>query len=224
MKFLNTIFLQIVDPILNTKEIISPELAGIEIFNDDFYKLITLFVLNLLITIIIGRLIYYPFNGRKKQFLFTYLLIGTVIFFLCFALKSFKFNTGIAIGLFALLGIVRFRTDAIPIKEMSYLFVFIGISLINAFSKKMSLYEIVFINFSSIAILYIMELFLKGKTITKPASMELVYGNITKTNPEKRDELIAELSAQTGLNIERVKIGKMNLKTQEVEIKVYYNK
>jgi hypothetical protein len=208
--------------LLNATKSVKPELFGIEIFNDDFYKLIVLFALNLVITIIIGRLIYYPFNGKKKQFLFAYLLIAAVGFFLCFALKAFKFNTGVAIGLFALLGIIRFRTDPIPIKDMSYLFVFIGLSMINAFSKKMSLYEIVFINTAAITILYFMELFLKGKTITKPASMELVYGNIAKTNPEKRDELLAELTSQTGLKIERVKIGKINLKTQEVEIKVYY--
>ena len=94
--------------------------------------------------------------------------------------------------------------------------------MINAFSKKMSVYEIVFINTAAITILYFMELFLKGKTITKPSSMELVYGNIAKTNPERREELLAELTTQTGLKIERVKIGKMNLKTQEVEIKIYY--
>lgn len=210
--------------LLQSNKIASPELFGIEIFNEDFYKLIMLFCFNFLITFILARLIYYPFNGKKKQFLFAYILIATVIFFLCFALKSFKFNTGIAIGLFALLGIVRFRTDAIPIKEMSYLFIFIGISLINAFSKKMSIYEIVFINTTAITILYFMELFLKGKKIMKPASMELVYGNIAKTNPERREELLAELTTQTGLEIERVKIGKINLKTQEVEIKVYYNK
>jgi hypothetical protein len=215
MGIFNTVLLKATKPV-------RPELFGIEIFNDDFYKLNVIFALNLVITTIIGRLIYYPFNGKKKQFLFTYLLIASVVFFLCFALKAFKFNTGVAIGLFALLGIIRFRTDPIPIKEMSYLFVFIGLSMINAFSKKMSIYEIVFINTAAITILYFMELFLKGKTITKPSSMELVYGNIAKTNPERRDELLAELTTQTGLNIERVKIGKINLKTQEVEIKVYY--
>ncbi len=217
MELLNTVLLQ-------STKVSTPELFGIEIFNDDFYKLVVLFGFNFLITIILGRLIYYPFNGKKKQFLFAYILIATVIFFLCFALKSFKFNTGIAIGLFALLGIVRFRTDAIPIKEMSYLFIFIGLSLINAFSKKMSIYEIVFINTAAITILYFMELFFKSKKVIKPTSMELVYGNIAKTNPERREELLTELASQTGLNIERVKIGKINLKTQEVDIKIYYNK
>lgn len=210
MELYNTILLQ------------SNKVFGIEIFDEDFYKLVVLFAFNLLITTVIGRLIYYPFNAKKKQFLFTYLLIASVVFFLCFALKAFKFNTGVAIGLFALLGIIRFRTDAIPIKEMSYLFVFIGLSMINAFSKKMSIYEIVFINTAAITVLYFMELFLKGKTISKPSSMELVYGNIAHIKPENRELFFAELTTQTGVKIERIKIGKVNLKTQEVEVKIYY--
>ena len=210
---------------MNLLLIENPELFGIEIFDEDFYKLLLLFSFNLVVTFIIGRVIYYNFNNRKKQFLFAYMLIGSVVFFLCFALKAFKFNTGVAIGLFALLGIIRFRTDPIPIKEMSYLFIFIGLSMINAFSKKMSLYEIAFINFLSIAILYFMEMFLNTKTTEKTtATIDLIYGKIENTKPEKREILIADLSSQIGLEIEKVKVGKINLKTQEVNLKVYYKK
>lgn len=213
MTLLNTLFLQ------------TTEIFGIEIFDTDFYKLLLLYSFNFFVTFVIGRLIYYNFNGNKREFLFAYLLIASVVFFLCFALKAFKFNTGVAIGLFALLGIIRFRTDPIPIKEMSYLFVFIGLSMINAFSKKMSVYEIVFINFLSIAILYFMELFFNLKKVEKSTfSMEMIYGNIANTKPEKREELLTELTTQTGLDIERIKIGRINFKTQEVEIKVYYKK
>lgn len=210
---------------MNLLLIENSELFGIEIFDEDFYKLLLLFSFNLVVTFVIGRVIYYNFNNRKKQFLFAYMLIGSVVFFLCFALKAFKFNTGVAIGLFALLGIIRFRTDPIPIKEMSYLFIFIGLSMINAFSKKMSLYEIVFINFLSIAILYFMEMFLNTKTTEKTtATIDLIYGKIENTKPEKREILIADLSSQIGLEIEKVKVGKINLKTQEVNLKVYYKK
>lgn len=213
MTLLNTLFLQ------------TTEIFGIEIFDTDFYKLLLLYSFNFFVTFVIGRLIYYNFNGNKREFLFAYLLIASVVFFLCFALKAFKFNTGVAIGLFALLGIIRFRTDPIPIKEMSYLFVFIGLSMINAFSKKMSVYEIVFINFLAIAILYFMELFFNLKKVEKStSSLELIYGDIANTKPEKREELLAELTTQTGLEITRIKVGKINFKTQEVEIKVYYKK
>lgn len=219
MSILNPLFLQAIEPIA------SPEYFGIEIFNDDFYKLLVLFGINLLVTFIIGRLIYYPFNGKKKEFLFAYLFIASVIFFLCFALKAFKFNTGVAIGLFALLGIIRFRTDPIPIKDMSYLFIFIGLSMINAFSKKMSIYEIAFINLLMMSLATLSEIFLyKRPEVKKTASMELVYGNLRNLKPENKELLLADITSQTGMQVESIKIGKVNLKTQEVEIKVTYLK
>ena len=210
---------------LNLTLLKADKIFGIQIFNDDFYKLVLLFTFNFIVTFVIGRLIYYNFNGKKRQFLFAYIIIATIVFFLCFALKAFKFNTGVAIGLFALLGIIRFRTDPIPIKEMSYLFVFIGLSMINAFSKKMSIYEIVLINSLAIAIVAGMEFFFHKKIVQKTSfSMELIYGNIDNIKPDKREDLMAELTSKTGLNVSKIKIGKVNLKTQEVELKVYYTK
>ncbi len=212
MTFLTSVYLQ------------SNKVFGIEIFDEDFYKLLLLFGLNLLVTIILSRLVYYPFNGKKREFIFAYMIIATAIFFLCFALKAFKFNTGIAIGLFALLGIIRFRTDTIPVKEMVYLFVFIGVSMINAFSKKMSWYEIVFINVAFISVAAFAEMLLHQKKVVKPASMDLTYGNITNTKPENYETLVTDITNQTGLDIERIKVGKINLKTQEADLKVYYKK
>lgn len=219
MGFFNTLLLQAAGPILN-----STEIFGIEIFDKDFYKLLLLFGLNFFVSVILSRLVYYPFNGKKREFIFAYMIIATAIFFLCFALKAFKFNTGIAIGLFALLGVIRFRTDTIPVKEMVYLFVFIGVSMINAFSKKMSWYEIIFINLAFISIAAFAEMMLYQKLAIKPSSMEITYGNITNTKPENYENLLADITSQTGLEIERIKIGKINLKTQEVELKVYYKK
>ena len=200
-------------------------LFGIEIFDKDFYKLTLLFGLNIFVTLILARGIYYPFSQKKPQYLFTYILLSTVVFFLCVALKAFKFDAGVAIGLFALLGIMRFRTDAIPVKEMSYLFVFIGISMINAFSKKMSLYEIAFINLMAISIAFFMEILIFKKPVAKTIySLEMNYGRIYNLKPENYEALVADISSQTGLKITQVKIGKINLKTQDADLKVYYKK
>ena len=219
MRILNTTLLQVTEPVLK-----STEIFDIEIFDADFYKLLLLFGLNLFVTIILSRFVYYPFNGKKREFIFAYMIIATAIFFLCFALKAFKFNTGIAIGLFALLGIIRFRTDTIPVKEMVYLFVFIGASMINAFSKKMSWYEIIFINMAFVSVAAFAEMMLYQKKVIKPASIDITYGNINNTKPENYENLLTDITSQTGLNIERIKIGSINLKTQEVELKVYYTK
>lgn len=219
MSTFNPILLQV------SEKISSPEFFGIEIFNDDFYKLVVLFGINLLVTLLLARAVYYPFNNRKKEFVFSYMVVGSVIFFLCFALKAFKFNTGVAIGLFALLGIIRFRTNPIPIKEVSYLFVFIGISMINAFSKKMSIYEIAFINVILLSLATFAEIFLHQRPLVKTtANLDLVYGNLLNLKPENYEALLVDIQSQTGVEVKNIKIGKVNLKTQEVEIKVTYLK
>jgi len=111
---------------------------NIPLFDEDFYKMAFLFFINLFFLTIIIRWFYYG-STRKKHYLFTYYLIGLVVFFLCFTLKKYKLDIGLAIGLFAIFGIIRYRTESIPIKEMTYLFIVIGVSLMNAFvNKKMS--------------------------------------------------------------------------------------
>ncbi|MEN8787118.1 MAG: DUF4956 domain-containing protein [Flavobacteriales bacterium] len=210
---------------LNTFFLSSTEVFGIEVFDNDFYKLLVLFGLNFLSTIILARFIYYPYNNKKREFIFAYMVVSSVIFFLCFALKAFKFNTGVAIGLFALLGVIRFRTDTISLKEMAYLFVFIGVSMINAFSKKMSLYEIGFINLAFISITAIGEMLLQQKTVVKrTANFELTYANLTNLNPENYPALKADISSKTGLNVQSVKITSIDLKTNEAKLKVYFEK
>ena len=131
------------------------EFLGIPVFDmEDFWKLIIKGSFNLLITTIIIRYIYYPVT-RNKDYLFTYFLISLTVFVLCFLLDNVKLELGFALGLFAIFGIIRYRTDPIPIKEMTYLFLVIGISVINALAnKKISYLELVFANFFIIGITY----------------------------------------------------------------------
>ena len=122
------------------------DFMNIPLFDEDFYKMAFLFFTNLFFLTIIIRWFYYG-STPKKNYLFTYYLIGLIVFFLCFTLKKYKLDIGLAIGLFAIFGIIRYRTESIPIKEMTYLFIVIGVSLMNAFvNKKMSFAEIIFAN------------------------------------------------------------------------------
>jgi hypothetical protein len=124
---------------------------------EDFSQLVFRFVFNLLFTFVIVFLIYAK-NSRRKDFYFSYFAIGTTIFTLCFLLESVKLELGFALGLFAIFGIIRYRTDPIPIKEMTYLFVIIGISVINALSgKKVSYIELIFVNLAIVATMWILE-------------------------------------------------------------------
>ena len=100
-------------------------------FSEDIYVLLIRLGINLAFLTIIIRFLYYP-KTKRKDYLFTYYLIGLITFFLCFGLKKLDIDTGMGLGLFAIFGIIRYRTDAIEIKEMTYLFLIIGISVVNA--------------------------------------------------------------------------------------------
>ena len=119
------------------------EFLGTPLFDSkDFFKLIVKAAFNLAMILVIVRYIYYPIT-KNKDYLFTYLLISLTVFLLCILLDSVKIELAFALGLFAIFGIIRYRTDPIPIKEMTYLFLVIGVSVINALAnKKISKHEL----------------------------------------------------------------------------------
>lgn len=146
---------------------------GIKLINlGDFTELFVRLALNTLI--IIGVVFFmYAKNSRKKDFYFSYVAIGLVVFILCFLLNSVKLELGFALGLFAIFGIIRYRTDAIPIKEMTYLFVIIGVSVINALAnKKVSYTELIFANSIIVLGLWILE---KRLMLKQEGSITLIY-------------------------------------------------
>tara|TARA_B100001750_G_C15501486_1_gene597493 strand:- start:1032 stop:1673 length:642 start_codon:yes stop_codon:yes gene_type:complete len=196
------------------------EFLGIPVFDmEDFWKLIIKGSFNLLITTIIIRYIYYPVT-RNKDYLFTYFLISLTVFVLCFLLDNVKLELGFALGLFAIFGIIRYRTDPIPIKEMTYLFLVIGISVINALAnKKISYLELVFANFFIIGITYGLE---KIWLLKHESRKNISYEKIELIKPEKREELLADLKQRTGINIIRVEIGRIDFLRDTVNIRIFY--
>lgn len=185
------------------------EFLDIPFFDDDFYKMIFRFCINIFFLTIIIRFLYYK-NSKRKDYLFTYYMISLIVFFLCFTLKKYNLDIGMALGLFAIFGIIRYRTDTIPIKEMTYLFVVIGISVINSLAnKKMSYSEIVLANTLIIFVLTIIEKFWYLKN---EVSKNIVYGNLENIKPENYNFLKLDLETKTGLTINRVSIGDIDLK------------
>ncbi|MFT4523568.1 MAG: hypothetical protein ACI8ZN_002523, partial [Bacteroidia bacterium] len=133
------------------------DFLGIPLFDDDFYKMMFRFALNMFFLSLIIRYLYFN-TTRRKDYLFTYFMIGIMVFFLCFTLKKYELDLGMALGLFAIFGIIRYRTNSIDIKEMTYLFVVIGISVINSLAnQKMSYAEIVGANTAIFLALFIIE-------------------------------------------------------------------
>jgi len=181
--------------------------------------LIIRFTFNLLVVGIIVRGLYYTLT-RKKNYMFSFLLIGVVVFLVCFLLDSLDMTIGFALGLFAIFGIIRYRTNPIPIKEMTYLFVVIGVSVVNGLAtSKVTYLELVFTNIIVILIVYILEKVWLMKNETKKA---IDYEIIELIHPDKRAELIEDLKKRTGLPISRVEIGRINFLRDTVRLLIYY--
>lgn len=198
---------------------ISEIFANINWVSSDFYNLIIKFGFNLLFLTIIIRFLYYS-KTKRKDYLFTYYLIGTITFFLCFGLKKFGIDTGMGLGLFAIFGIIRYRTDAIEIKEMTYLFLIIGVSVVNALiNSSMSVGEVLLINISVVVITYVLEFMWLMKHETRKT---ITYERIDLILPEKYEEMKTDLQNRTGLSINRFDIGKIDFLNDTALVRIYY--
>jgi hypothetical protein len=196
------------------------ELFGINFIDiPGFLALILRFSFNLLILLILIRVLYYPI-AKRKDYLFTYILLGTAIFLLCFLLENVKLQLGLALGLFAIFGILRYRTSQIPIKEMTYLFVVICVSVINALAnKKVSYVELIFTNLIIIVIVFGLE---KIWLLKHESRKTIIYEKIDLIKPENYQLLLEDLESRTGLKINRIEIGRIDFLRDAARIIIYY--
>jgi len=196
--------------------------VGSKIFNDSgLIRLILKFALNFAVVMVLARWLYYS-TTRRKDYLFTYILISTIVFFLCYSLENVDLQLGFALGLFAIFGILRYRTDTMPIKEMTYLFIIIGISVINSLSNAQTgIWVILFINAVIILLTISME---KIWLLKHEASKLVLYEKINLINPENSQDLLEDLQKRTGIKkINRFEIGKIDFLRDTCEIKIFYD-
>ena len=196
-------------------------IAGVEVIDiPDFLELLLRFSLNMAVILALVRWLYYS-TTKRKDYLFTFILISTVIFLLCFLLESVKLQIGFALGLFAIFGIIRYRTDTIPAKEMTYLFLVIGISVINALtSARTSIIDLLFTNFIIIFITWGLE---KLWLLRHESSTIILYEKIELIKPERYDELVEDLRARTGIrNIIRVEKGKIDFLRDTCVLTIFF--
>lgn len=193
---------------------------GIKIINsEDFLNLLIRFFFNMVISVTIVRYLYYAV-AKRKDYLFTYILISATVFLLCFSLENVNLELGFALGLFAIFGIIRYRTAQIPIKEMTYLFIVIGIAVINALANKtVSYVELLFINLIIVVIVWGLE---KVWLLKHESSKRITYEKIDLIKPEKYNELLADIEERTGLKVNRVEVGAVNFLRDTANVKVYY--
>ncbi len=197
-----------------------PELLNIELMNwEDFFDLLLRTAFNLLVVIILVRYLYYRATPRK-DYLFTYILISQVVFYMVFLLENIKIELGFALGLFAIFGIIRYRTRQIPIREMTYLFLVIGISVINALAnRKVSYAELLLTNVALLFVTYLLEKVFLLKHETRKV---INYENVELIKPDRRAELKRDLEERTGLNINRLEIGRIDYLRDSARVIIYY--
>ena len=196
------------------------ELFGIEVINSQaLAELLIRFLFNFLVVFIIVRGIYLS-SSRQKDYYFAYILISTLVFLLCFLLGNVKLQIGFALGLFAIFGIIRYRTQLMPIKEMTYLFMIIGISVINALaSKKVSYAEILGTNAIMVIVIWMSEYFWRSR---HEGRKMIVFENVELISPDKSEALMLELKKRTGLEIYRIEIGDINFLRDSVKLMIYF--
>ena len=184
-----------------------------------YWNLLIRFIFNLGVLYVLVGLIYYRFS-KKAEYLFSYFLMGIMIFLICSILGSIDLNIGMALGLFAIFAIIRYRTITYTVRDITYLFIIIGISIVNSQANiPPPIFGAVVTNLSVILITYLLEIFLQKKSLS---NITVVYNKLELLKPGLKKELLDDLSLQTGKNIEKVTITKINISNGNAEIEVFY--
>lgn len=206
-------------------------LIGLTLFDPQhFISLVMRFVINLIAVTIMARCLYFP-RSHRRDYMFIFILMSMSIFLLVSLMEGDGMNIGAAMGLFAIFGIMRFRTEAVPIREMTYLFMHIALSVINALGRaeyhpKADYWDgfgIVTIIFVNVVFLVMAWLFESSKLVSSSCSKYIKYDNVALIVPEKRAELIADLEKRTGLKIDRIEIGLIDLLKDACLIRIFYD-
>ena len=208
------------------------EFLEVPLFDDDIFKMLIRFAFNLLVLALIVRFAIMP-SQNDREFAFTVSMLNITVFFICFALKKLEIDIGMALGLFAIFGVLRYRTNALPIKDMTYLFIVIGIAVINSLSNRKTSYaELMAANSLILIAALLKEKFVANgnsttqlkEQITKKIKKHTVeYDRLDLLSPDKAEELQADLAERTGMLISRVQVQNIDLKTNSVTLNVWCN-
>ena len=187
--------------------------------SSELLNLIIRFGFNLSIAFIIIKLIYQRNHSNNLDFVFTYFMFNSLIFFFAFLLGNITINMGFAFGLFAVFAILRYRTDPIPIKEMTYLFIVITIGVINALSgAEVSYAALLFTNIALVGLTYALETYWQNNTLIL---RNVQYEIIENIKPENHEKLRLDLEDRIGMPIIKFEIHRINFLRDTVRISIY---
>ena len=205
------------------------EFLEVPLFDDDIVKLLVRFSIDLVFLSLIVGLAIYP-NQREREFAFTAVMLNVIVFFICFTMKKLELDLGLALGLFAVFGVLRYRTDALRPKEMTYLFIVIGLAVINSLANKKTSYaEVLLVNSLIFATAMLKEWFVgrppstengkptngnnngKADTVSKMRKFSVEYDKLDWLADEHRELLLADLGKRTGMNVVRAEVKTIDL-------------
>ncbi len=190
--------------------------------SNDFAMMFVRLLINIVFTWLIIDRLYFK-KSQRRDFYFTFMLIAMaiffIVFFMIFVLEDMKGKTsmGVGIGLFGIFSIMRYRTDTMPVREMTYLFVIIALSLVNAVSVNVPLFEVVLTNVIMVIAVWLCEMHLKSR----PSKL-IQYDRIELITPERRPELIADLEKRLGVKVRNVEIGSIDFLRDMAMLRVSY--
>lgn len=177
------------------------------------------FLLNLLVAIIVVRFIYYP-QTRDKHYVFTFLAFNTIIYFVLSLMANSDLGVGVGFGLFAIFSVLRYRTDPIPIREMTYLFIILAMPVMNSSGMLQTNWVILILADSLVVLtLWLLE---KGWGFRYHTSQKIIYENIEMIVPLRREELIVDLEHRTGQKISSVTVGNIDFLHDTATLQVFY--
>ena len=176
------------------------------------------FAFNLLISWLIVRVCYYR-KSQRKDYVLTYMLFSSAMFLLIFLMENVNLQIGLTLGLFAIFGVIRYRTETVPVREMTYLFVIIATSVINGLALNISYVELIVAN----ALIFFLIWAMESRVFLRHTSAKLViYEKIQLITPDRREELIADLEQRLGHKVNKVEVGHVDFLRDVAFVKVYY--
>ncbi len=177
------------------------------------------FAFTMLVSWIIIHLFYYR-KSRRRDYYFTFLMFSAAMFILLFVMENIKLQIGFALGLFAIFGMIRYRTETMPVREMTYLFVIIAISIVNGLALNISYAELVLANLLLILLTWVLE---SDRIIAHTSTKLVTYDRIDLIVPEKREELKADLEKRIGVRVKTIEIGSVDFLRDSAFIKITYD-
>ena len=186
--------------------------------SESLLTLLIFFAFNLLICWVIVHFFYYR-KSKRKDYYYTFMLFSVTVFLLMFLLNNVNLGMGFALGLFAIFGMIRYRTEMVPIREMTYLFVIIGIAVINGLAMTHGYINLLIINLLFIAVIAVVDGLFGAKKM--PAKLVL-YDKIELVKHGREEELKADLEERTGLKIKKMEVGHIDFLRDVAYIKIHY--